>query len=64
MSDLPALDSVWEWDLGTQLGRRVVRVAGTDPDTMSVVLDGPDPFPARVSIWTFLSKAVPPKLKR
>lgn len=62
MSDLPAVDTTWEWDLGTRLGRRVVRVASTDPDTMSIVLDGPDPFPYRVSIWEFLSHAVPPKL--
>lgn len=64
MSDLPAVDSLWEWDLGTQLGRAVVRVVNTDPETMSVVLDGPAPFPSRVSVWEFLSHAVPPKLKR
>jgi hypothetical protein len=64
MSDLPTIDTWWEYDLGTQLGRVAVRVANTDPETMSVVLDGPAPFPRRVSIWDFLAHAVPPKLKR
>lgn len=62
VSDLPAVDTWWEWDLGTEYGKAVVRVVSTDPDTVSIVLDGPDPFPHRVSIWQFLSHAVPPKL--
>ena len=63
MSDLPAVESIWEWDLGEPLRRAVVRVVSTDPDTMSVVLDGPPPFPQRVSIWDFLTNATPPPLK-
>jgi hypothetical protein len=63
MSDLPAVDTVWEWDLDTQHGLVVVRVMSTDPDTMSVVLDGAAPFPQTVTLEDFLSHAVPPRLR-